>query len=106
VSLNAVVRDNVTRVPPPSRSWAAYIAVQRRGEPDAVWGGMNAASVAYGRENCLQTRHFLQFVRDLRGMKETGGRLRQNRQQNMPICRVFLTGATGLEPATSGVTGR
>jgi hypothetical protein len=24
----------------------------------------------------------------------------------MPICRSFLTGATGLEPATSGVTGR
>jgi hypothetical protein len=24
----------------------------------------------------------------------------------MPICRMFFTGATGLEPATSGVTGR
>ena len=24
----------------------------------------------------------------------------------MPICRMFSTGATGLEPATSGVTGR
>jgi hypothetical protein len=23
----------------------------------------------------------------------------------MPICRMFSTGATGLEPATSGVTG-
>jgi hypothetical protein len=37
---------------------------------------------------------------------EAGGRLRQSRQQNMPICRMFSTGATGLEPATSGVTGR
>jgi hypothetical protein len=26
-------------------------------------------------------------------------------QQNMPICTMFSTGATGLEPATSGVTG-
>jgi hypothetical protein len=37
---------------------------------------------------------------------KAGGRLRQHRQQNMPICRMFSTGATGLEPATSGVTGR
>jgi hypothetical protein len=27
-------------------------------------------------------------------------------QHNMPLCRRFVTGATGLEPATSGVTGR
>jgi hypothetical protein len=38
--------------------------------------------------------------------RKAGGRLRQNRQQKMPICRMFSTGATGLEPATSGVTGR
>jgi len=38
-------------------------------------------------------------------MKEAGGRLRQDRQQKMEFCRDF-TGATGLEPATSGVTGR
>jgi hypothetical protein len=38
------------------------------------------------------------------GSKEAGGRLRLSRQQKMLICRVF-TGATGLEPATSGVTG-
>ena len=31
---------------------------------------------------------------------------RKDRQQKMPICRLFSTGATGLEPATSGVTGR
>jgi hypothetical protein len=37
---------------------------------------------------------------------KAGGRSRHNRQQKMPICRVFSTGATGLEPATSGVTGR
>src|SRR5215207_8759426 len=42
---------------------------------------------------------------DLGGMKEAGGRLRPVWQQNMAICRHF-TGATGLEPATSGVTGR
>src|SRR5215211_8128987 len=42
---------------------------------------------------------------DLGGMKEAGGRLRPVWQQNMAICRYF-TGATGLEPATSGVTGR
>jgi hypothetical protein len=39
------------------------------------------------------------------GCKEAGGRLRQVSQQKMPVCRDF-TGATGLEPATSGVTGR
>jgi hypothetical protein len=39
------------------------------------------------------------------GSREAGGRLRRARQQQMPICRDF-TGATGLEPATSGVTGR
>jgi hypothetical protein len=27
-------------------------------------------------------------------------------KQKMRICRIFSTGATGLEPATSGVTGR
>jgi hypothetical protein len=39
------------------------------------------------------------------GWMEAGGRTRLARQQKMPICRDF-TGATGLEPATSGVTGR
>ena len=39
------------------------------------------------------------------GRKEAGGRLRLRGQQNRPVCRTF-TGATGLEPATSGVTGR
>jgi hypothetical protein len=38
------------------------------------------------------------------GCREGGGRLRPVVRQKMPICRVF-TGATGLEPATSGVTG-
>src|SRR6266545_5046060 len=36
---------------------------------------------------------------------KAGGLSRLNRQQNTAICRVFSTGATGLEPATSGVTG-
>jgi hypothetical protein len=39
------------------------------------------------------------------GCKEAGGRLRQVSQQKMPVCRDFM-GATGLEPATSGVTDR
>jgi hypothetical protein len=39
------------------------------------------------------------------GRREAGGRLRLIGQQKMPICRMFSTGATGLEPATSGVTG-
>ncbi len=37
-------------------------------------------------------------------MKEAGGRLRQSRRQKILVCRTF-TGATGLEPETSGVTG-
>jgi hypothetical protein len=39
------------------------------------------------------------------GGEEAGGRLRLRRQQKLPICRES-TGATGLEPATSGVTGQ
>jgi hypothetical protein len=57
-------------------------------------------------------------ARDLRGMDRgpvarlapkpatERARLQQDRQQKIPICRMFSTGATGLEPATSGVTGR
>jgi hypothetical protein len=41
---------------------------------------------------------------DPRRIDETGGRLPSEATRNVPICRVF-TGATGLEPATSGVTG-
>jgi hypothetical protein len=41
-------------------------------------------------------------ARDLRGMERSR---RSICQIHMPICRDF-TGATGLEPATSGVTGR
>jgi hypothetical protein len=37
---------------------------------------------------------------------KAGGRLRPARQQKLPICGMFSAGATGLEPATSGVTGR
>ena len=44
-------------------------------------------------------------VRDERGMKEAGGRSRLYSCEKGAICREF-TGATGLEPATSGVTGR
>jgi hypothetical protein len=60
VSLNAAVRDNVTRVPPPSRSWGGRASRDNdeMANHDAGWRGMNTASVAYGRENCLQTRHF------------------------------------------------
>jgi hypothetical protein len=42
------------------------------------------------------------LARDLRGMKRSR---RSLCQIHLPICRTF-TGATGLEPATSGVTGR
>jgi hypothetical protein len=38
--------------------------------------------------------------------RKTGGRSRPSWQQNMLIYRMFSAGATGLEPATSGVTGR
>jgi hypothetical protein len=38
------------------------------------------------------------------GCREAGGRSRPYARQKMLICRDF-TGATGLEPATSGVTG-
>jgi hypothetical protein len=54
----------------------------------------------------LQTTTFC-LVRDDDGYApKAGGRLRRRWQQKMPLCRMFVTGATGLEPATSGVTGR
>ena len=43
-------------------------------------------------------------VRDVCRMNEAGSRLRLDSQHRMPIRRSF-TGASGLEPATSGVTG-
>ena len=44
----------------------------------------------------------MSLMRDVRGMEaEPAVYL----AKNMPICR-YLAGATGLEPATSGVTGR
>jgi hypothetical protein len=54
----------------------------------------------------LQTATF-RLVRDESGKaRKAGGRLRPRWQRKMPICRMFSAGATGLEPATSGVTGR
>src|SRR5437762_4913383 len=67
---------------------------------------MAAARSCCWQRKCLQTGTF-SVLRDQCGnYVETGGRLRQSRQRKMPICRMFSTGATGLEPATSGVTGR
>ena len=37
---------------------------------------------------------------------DDGGRLRPMWQQKMPFCGMLSARATGLEPATSGVTGR
>jgi hypothetical protein len=65
---------------------------------------MAAARSCCWRRKCLQTGTF-PVLRDQCGnYVETGGRLGQSRQRKMPICRLFSTGATGLEPATSGVT--
>jgi hypothetical protein len=73
-----------------------------QGESGAGW--KSRAPAGWPRK-CLQTDPFL-FLRDQRGINaEAGGRPRPFRQQTMPICRLFSTGATGLEPATSGVTG-
>jgi hypothetical protein len=44
-------------------------------------------------------------LRDVRGMSRNRRSFASRRTTKMLICRVF-TGATGLEPATSGVTGR
>ena len=43
-------------------------------------------------------------ARDERGMETAGGRFSLLAPKKIPDCREF-TGATGLEPATSGVTG-
>jgi hypothetical protein len=71
----------------------------------AGWPVPSRSAVCW-RRKCLQTCPFL-VLRDQRGTyRETGARLCPVRQQKMPICRMFSAGATGLEPATSGETGR
>jgi hypothetical protein len=64
-----------------------------------------AHSCLLGRKY-LQTGPFLPAAGSARDAQEAGGRSRPVRQQKMPSCRMFSAGATGLEPATSGVTGR
>ena len=54
----------------------------------------------------LQTNRFPGQAGSRRETSKAGGRSCRFWQQNMPICKMFLAGATGLEPATSGVTGR
>jgi hypothetical protein len=64
-----------------------------------------------GRPCCGDLRRSLLRGGDLRGaipardMCGIDGKPAVYPAKNMPICR-YLTGATGLEPATSGVTGR
>jgi len=67
---------------------------------------MAAARSCCWRRKVPANRHFSSPAGSVRELRRTGGRLRQSRQRKMPICRMFSTGATGLEPATSGVTGR
>ena len=74
----------------------------------AEWSGRGMAPRVQSAEErkYLQTGTF-RLVRDEgANAQKAGGRLRPRWQQKMPICRVFSTGATGLEPATPGVTGR
>jgi hypothetical protein len=51
-------------------------------------------------------RPFPSAAGSARDAQEAGGRPRPVRQQKLPICSMFSTGATGLEPAISGVTDR
>src|SRR5215204_1000969 len=69
----------------------------------AEWNCGIAGSV--GRKY-LQRRHFLSHAGIERETQEAGGRSGPSWQQDMAIYRMFPAGATGLEPATSGVTGR
>jgi hypothetical protein len=57
-----------------------------------------------GRKH-LQKWPFSPRAGSARDRQKAGGRFRQSRQQKIPICRMCSAGATGLEPATSGVTG-
>src|SRR6266536_2218828 len=69
---------------------------------NAGCGGRSSFSGDYrlGPAPCGNFRPIL--VRDLRGMRK---RPAVDMSMTYTICRTF-TGATGLEPATSGVTGR
>jgi len=62
-----------------------------------------------GRDRCCQEREVAAKLGLPYGFHagsvEAGGCLRPHRPEKMAICRLS-TGATGLEPATSGVTGR
>ena len=74
--------------------------------PECSGRGMAPRVQLTAERKYLQTATF-RLVRDEDGnVRQAGGRLRPCWQQKMTICRMFSAGATGLEPATSGVTGR
>ena len=66
---------------------------------------MAAARSSLPGRKYLQTSPCRPAAGSARDYVEAGGRLRPSRQQKMPLCRMFSAGATGLELATSGVTG-
>ena len=77
------------------------LACRRNPRPPATPAGrLNCANHRRRAASCGDFRPIR--ARDLRGVKRSR---RSLCQRHMPICRSF-TGATGLEPATSGVTGR
>jgi hypothetical protein len=80
-------------------------ARRSRATHDRARDGSRDESPARAESTCKPGRFHVSRGMCARCVK-TGGRLRLTRQQKMPICRAFRTGATGLEPATSGVTGR
>jgi hypothetical protein len=88
--------------PMPARAPAnAGLSARQRYRPPATLAGHPFPGIT-GDRRLLAAIFGLILVRDLRGMKRSR---RSFRQIHLFICRTF-TGATGLEPATSGVTGR
>jgi hypothetical protein len=69
-------------------------------------GGRSTTAMSPPGESRSATTSMRQRRRPTAGRREADGRLRQVRQQKISICRLSSTEATGLEPATSGVTGR
>jgi hypothetical protein len=67
-------------------------------------GGWPRVPACRGEKTCKQALFYL--LRDQRGTRRKPAVDCANQATKMPLCRMFSTGATGLEPATSGVTGR
>jgi len=83
---------------------ARGLFIRKMARPPVASAGRPACGIpGYDRSPAASSGQFARGI--CAGWEGAGGRLRLSGQHKKLICRCF-TGATGLEPATSGVTGR